>query len=142
MNTSPPARQEGNTIAALLVAPFVAAFGVALAGQFEDGVNSFSYSALLGWTFIFYVYAALATLLLGLPGFLLMRKLRVIRWWSASLFGAVVGVGIFALIDPRGIPAIVADGPRSALLGSIGALSAFAFWLVRERGLDQSSVSP
>ena len=141
MNTSLNARTESNTVAALLIAPLVAAFGVAFAGQVEDGFDTFSFSALLGWTFIFYAYAGWATLLLGLPGFLLMRKLGAIRWWSTTLFGAFVGIGVFVVIDPRGMQALAADGQKSALLGCIGALAAFAFWFVRERGVNRSSPS-
>jgi hypothetical protein len=121
------------TVVAFLVAPLIAAFSLSVAGSVETGLTNFSLLVLLGWTVVFYFYAALATAVLGLPSFLLLRKLGVVRWWSAILVGIAVGIVVFVLVDPRGLAAVLSE-PRSIVWGGIGALSAFAFWAIWRRG--------
>lgn len=141
MNT-PRRRQAIFTVAAFLVAPLVAAFGLALAGLVKTDSAHINFEEVAVWTFIFYLYAAYAAFLLGLPSFLVLRRLGAIRWWSATLVGLLVGVAVFAFIEPRGFSAIASVPYQAALWASIGGLSAFVFWLVWRQGLGSSLNQP
>jgi hypothetical protein len=41
---------------------------------------------------LYYVVSALATLIFGVPVFRALRRLELIRWWSALTAGLVIGV--------------------------------------------------
>ena len=131
---TPRLRQALFTIAAFLVAPLVAAFGIALTSALKNGVQPLDASDLAVWTLIYYVYATWAVVILGLPTFLLLRKLGAIRWWSASLVGFVAGILVLVLMGWRSMSALSDDPALSALWGSIGALSALAFWVIWRHG--------
>jgi hypothetical protein len=119
---------------AFLVAPLVAAFGVALAGFVRSTLADLNLFDLAIWTFVFYIYAAWAAILLGLPSYFLMRKLKIIRWWSTMLVGLIIGILVFVLVDPRGIVAVWVNPGGVALWGGIGAVSAFTFWVIWRYG--------
>ena len=132
---TPRLRQVIFTSAAFLAAPFVAALGIVLAGSFQNSSESMPSLDFVFWTCIFYIYAAMATVLLGLPSFLILRKLGAIRWWSASLVGAIVGILYLALIsNPPSLSKLSTDPWVTVLWGGVGALSAFVFWVIREWG--------
>jgi hypothetical protein len=134
MKSLPVSRRTLFTVAAFLVAPLVAAFGLSLANAVRAGSPQFKVVEVLVWTFIFYFYAAWATVLLGLPSFLVLRKLGAVRWWSAAIVGSVVGVLVLAFIDPRGLSVVAHQG--TVLWGGVGAVSAFTFWLIWTQGQD------
>jgi hypothetical protein len=115
------------------VSPLVAAFGLSVAGAVETGLETFSLLTLLGWTVVFYVYAACATLVLGLPSFLVLHRFGAVRWWSAILVGITVGIVVFAFVFPRDSIPVTSD-PRLIVCGSIGALSALVFWVIWRQG--------
>ena len=134
MNIAPSSRQVIFTLTAFFAAPLVAALSLAFVGLLKDDSEPFTLLSLAVWTTIFYFYAAWAAVILGLPSFLLLRKLGAIRWWSASLVGLIVGILGLAFVSPRGMYSLSTDLGLCVLWGSIGALSAVVFWVIWRRG--------
>ena len=131
MNASPTPRRATFTVVAFIVSPLVAAFCLSFAGAVTTANSGLV--ELIGWTVVFYPYAAIAAVVLGLPSFLILRKFGAIRWWSTMLVGVAVGIIVFAFVFPGGTSAVFSD-PRSLACGSIGAFSAFIFWLIWRQG--------
>lgn len=121
-------RESGYTAVAFFVAPLVAAFSLAFSGFAQsDGVAE-SAALVLGWTIVFYFYALVVTLVIGLPTFIALRKIGLVRWWSSIACGFFVGVLVLIAIDPSAASSRPND---FAVWGGIGGLSAFVFWAVR-----------
>lgn len=125
-------------VIALLVAPAIAAFGLAVSAYVQGDAVVNSPAKLLPSTLIFYSYAFAATLLLGLPSFLVFRRLKLVRWWSSIMSGVVIGLIAKIAVDPSG------TGLGSSALviwGGLGGLSALVFWLVWLLGLPKHGIS-
>jgi hypothetical protein len=70
-------------------------------------------------------FSVLPTLIIGVPGFLLCRRVGLVTWWLALGVGAVAGA-LVAVVRPANQP--VADVlVKYVLLGAAGGLT---FWLV------------
>lgn len=81
------------------------------------------------------VVAAVWVTALGLPSFLLLRRLGAARWWTAAGAGFVLAAAPPAIVmwPPRVVGAVLAQGwqPYLALVGAFGLLgtaAALAFW--------------
>jgi hypothetical protein len=122
------ARESGYTAVAFLVAPLVAAFSLALSGFAQDDGVAENAALVLGWTFVLYFYALVATLVIGLPSFIALRKFGLVRWWSSTACGFFVGALVLIVIDPSATSSRPND---FAVWGGIGGLSGLVFWLVR-----------
>jgi hypothetical protein len=78
-----------------------------------------------GGVLFFYVASFQFGTLLGFPSFLILRKLKLVRWWSAALTGAAIGGGIaLAFAGVQITPVFLASWAGS------GAVAAFTFWSV------------
>ena len=121
-------RESGYTAVAFFVAPLVAAFSLALSGFAQDDGVVVSAALVLGWTFVLYFYALVATLVIGLPSFIALRKFGLVRWWSSTACGFFAGAFVLIAIDPSAVSSRPND---IAVWGGIGGLSGFVFWLVR-----------
>jgi hypothetical protein len=130
------AQESGYTAVAFLVAPLVAAFSLALSGFAQGDGVVVSAALVLGWTFVLYFYALVATLVIGLPSFIALRKFGLVRWWSSTACGFFVGALVLIAIDPSAASSRPND---FAVWGGIGGLSAFVFWLVRFLGQRKST---
>jgi hypothetical protein len=138
MTTIESERESNYTVVALLVAPLVAAVGLPLWGFVSDGGLTESFASVIAWTFIFYWYALVATVIIGLPCFLLLRKIRLVKWWSSLASGFLVGLLVLLAIDPNAASTRPND---IGVWGGIGGISAFVFWLVRLYGQRKLSKS-
>lgn len=79
-----------------------------------------------------YPFSAAATLLLGLPLFFVLHWLELVTWWTSGLGGFFIGVLIaFAIRAPNEV-----QNNEVWKLGAIGAISAFAFWIVWKKSID------
>jgi hypothetical protein len=112
---------------AFLIAPLVAALLYALLASISGGNETDSGPLyFLVATLRVYVYAGIFTALLAVPAFLILNRLRLLRWWSAIVSGAVVGLVFAALFS----------GPNARnlqgrlILALIGGISGLAFWLI------------
>jgi hypothetical protein len=70
-----------------------------------------------------YLIAGAHVLILGVPAFLLGKRLNAIHWWTCILVAFLIG----------GLPIGIWDGWRNFLpFGLFGASAGFAFWLLWE----------
>jgi len=84
----------------------------------------FPVATVIGFGVIAYLVAAFITAALGIPSFLVLRHFNLVRWWSALLSGAAIGVLIaFAF-------GAVPDGVAIIVMSTAGAASAFVLWLI------------
>ena len=126
------ARQTVATLAAFAIAPLVAAAGVLLMGTVGSGVDDPMLAAAL---FLIYLLWAIAfETVLALPTFLLLLRFGLVRWFSATLVGLVVGIVAFAIMNPQGLSATLSNPRECASWASVGGLSAFVFWLTWRLG--------
>ena len=116
-------RKHVATIFAFLIAPLFAAIALVSIGAVKNRPDHVDMSALVG-TVIFYCYTLGATLIIGLPVYLLLRKFNKVTWWSALLTGVISGaVMAFILLNALNLMIIV-----------VGGLSGLVFWLIWRRG--------
>ena len=96
-----------------LVSPAVSAavLAYALPEQQRAGVAFFP---------VFYGFSFFAALIAACPIFLVLKKLSLVRWWSASIVGRLIGLAGGRLVG----------GPSSEVFVIAGVAAAFAFWLV------------
>jgi hypothetical protein len=134
MKSASRARSEVSTVIGFFVAPLVAAIGVSFGGALRDGATQFSLAEVLVWTLILYFYALVASVVLGLPAYLILRRIRAIRWWSTALAGFVIGSVVISLVDPRRAGVFAAEPSLGFLWSTVGALSSFTFWVIWRRG--------
>src|SRR5437764_8573589 len=114
-----PVKALVSSALAFLIAPLAPAAGAALTSPGIGGGLSAGIVELSGvMFFVFYPYALMFELVIGLPLFLLARRFGLVRWWSATLGGVVVG--LLALIAFSGVSAF-SSLPASLLwIGSGG----------------------
>jgi putative effector of murein hydrolase LrgA (UPF0299 family) len=84
---------------------------------------------------ISYLISAAVAALFGAPIFFWLRRINLVRWWSALITGFVVGA-VMALVVR--LPSL-AHMREILLLGLEGAVSAFVFWLIWKQGREPSS---
>lgn len=106
-----------------------------------------------GFLIICLLVSAAYVVVLGIPAYLLLRWRNAVHWWSAIASGFVLGAIPVALIawplqhaghntsaSVNGVPTLIDGVPTTAgwmqylygvsQFGALGALGAFAFWLV------------
>lgn len=123
-------RDDAATAIAFLTAPVFPALLLGMGTPLSpDGPE---FITILGLFPIGYLYSAAVTGVFALPLFLLGRRMRLIRWWSAIvcgfLIGALVSVGL-QWPNWNGI-----FDPATLLYGTTGSVSGFAFWLIWRQG--------
>jgi hypothetical protein len=83
---------------------------------------------------VYYPFSVAATVLFGLPAFLLLRRLRLVTWWTTLAGGYAVGT-LMAII--LGLP----NRPETrdfVMFGSVGLVSGFVFWMISRCGRDSA----
>ena len=116
----------GFAIAALPIAVVGALTSPGLGGGLEADFKS-----LLFVTMFFYVYSIFFTLLLALPIFLLLRRYRLVRWYSSTGAGFLIGIAVAALYFGRFADASL----QWAMFSITGAVSGLLFWTIWRRGV-------
>jgi hypothetical protein len=86
--------------------------------------------SIVGSFLVAYFFAGAAATLLGLPLFLVLNKLKLVEWWSAT--GAGVLVAIIALLAVR----FGGDIDQATLLrfATLGGCGGFLFWIIWRTG--------
>lgn len=82
-------------------------------------------------TFV-YIYSFILMALFGVPAYFLLRRINLVRWWSALLTGLALGClmgTIFRLPNQPQIGDIFT-------MAFMGASAGFVFWLIWSRGVD------
>jgi hypothetical protein len=78
---------------------------------------------------VFYFFTVSAAIILGIPGFLVLKKFKLIRWWSAFAYGALVGASSLAALISN-VSANSEAISRNAVLGGIAGLVFWFFWRI------------
>jgi len=124
----------------LLVAPLLPAFVLSYGAT---GTYA-TFGSVIGYAFLFYIPCLLGTLLAALPLYYLLKRINLIRWWSASLCGFVGGAVIF--VAPAGTRAfklntIRSDWEELLLFSFLGGATAFLLWVFWSRGAAQQNAT-
>ena len=90
---------------------------------FSGGPSEAGIALLVG-----YLYAAAGTAVL-VPLYLFLRRVRLVRWWSAMGSGALLGALFSAVIGTESFSAPLLRG--YAPLSLIGAVSGLCFWCIQ-----------
>jgi hypothetical protein len=117
------AREAGSTVFAFFVAPLPLPAVVVAIDLFRTG--GYGMSSLSP---PIYFCSLLAAAVAGLPAYLVGRRLNLIRWWSASLAGSIIGAAAVLVFLPAwlGFPT-----PYEFLFFAVfGTLSGLVFWIV------------
>ena len=119
-----------------LLAPLVPAIG--LAAQSPGlGVKPGDIASLLPVAALLYVPAAVFTGLFGIPAFILLWRLNLIRWWSALVCGFASGALLSSIIsDFRWMRngTFMAELPALLTWGACAAASGLIIWLAWKAG--------
>ena len=128
------------TISSFFVVPAVPAIIVACYLLLAYAPNTFSDSIpAFGMIFILaYLIASAHLLVLGVPAFLLGKKLHAIRWWTCIITAFIIGSLPITLWTWRNSPA---TGWQSIFLGwgLFGASGGLTFWLLWRYWINQNS---
>jgi hypothetical protein len=116
-------------IVGFLVAPLIAALILSATTRL---VPPSDIIARIGMLPVFYYFSAVATCLLGLPVFLIFRRLRLLRWWSVLASGFVIGALMGALVGESNH----AQLPDMLLMAGAGAVAALGFWAIWSQGRE------
>lgn len=107
----------------------IAPFHLALSSMsIEPGIESLADACVyLAAAFsMFFPYAVLAGLLVGVPIYLVSRKVGIVTWWMATGAGTIAGVcAAFAVFGQAAVPI------HFMTYVLLGAFSGLVFWLVR-----------
>ncbi len=82
---------------------------------------------------VLFLVAAVPTLLLGLPAFLLLNALGKVRWWTALPAGLLIGLGTFQALSYLSFGSWrVSDFQYGGLIlfGLMGCASAATAWII------------
>jgi hypothetical protein len=79
---------------------------------------------------LFFIFTAISAVALGLPGFLIFKKLGWVRWWSMTAYGACVGLIALVIFLSDKIERIESVMAFSTL----GAAAGLVFWMVWRHG--------
>lgn len=103
--------------------------GVYLATVYPLGGNN-DLLSVLGSFIVFYYFVAMATVVFGVPIFLVAYKLKLVTWWSAIACGALAGIaGLVAVFGRVGINLEV-----SLTYATLGGSAGFIFWMFWRTG--------
>lgn len=117
----------GFAVASIIPAAYLAvAFPLSGTRDAQSIVGSFA---------VVYYFSAVAAVFLGVPCFLLMKKIKFVNFWSATLCGAFVGCA--ALVATTSVES--ADRASLLMYAVLGAVSGFTFWVVRKLGHSEKT---
>lgn len=117
----------GFAVASIIPAAYLAvAFPLSGIRDAESIIRSFA---------VFYYFSAVTAVFLGVSFFLLMKKMKLVNFWSATLCGAFVGCAALVAIT------FVESADRASLLthAILGAVSGSTFWVVRQLGRSEKT---
>ena len=138
-NMTPGRGPRPATIRGFLIAPLAASLALLAAEYVRQPPSQLHFLEFMGVLGILYFYAAVATIWFGLPSFIVLHRLKAVRWWSAALVGFGVAGTVLGLvatfIDERGWRAIAGDVQTSLFWCCTGAFGGIVFWLFWNSGV-------
>ncbi|WP_136662439.1 YdiU family protein [Pseudomonas leptonychotis] len=117
-------------IVSFLGASIFPAIAGAVLTPIMGGVINTDIVSVLGLSFVFYPFSFMATLIFGVPLFLIFQHYQLVRWWSAIISGVITAILITVCLR-------LPSGPHAsdfAVMLPIGALSGSSFWLIWKHG--------
>lgn len=102
-----------------------------------SGRPAWAISQLGGLALVTLAVTAAHVLLLGFPAFLLLRWKRLVRWWSLTGSGFVLGA-LPAVVLTALDSDLMAAGAVGGVLGALGAVGGLCFWLAWRQGAAAS----
>lgn len=130
-HVTPMWKEIGTTNVAFAVAFLIPSIALALLTPPTGGAINTDLVSISGLTAIFYVYCVGLAGPLAVPTFLLLRRHRLVRWWSALGAGTIIGAIVELVL---GLPRVVPDS-RVLMAGiCMGAFAAMIFWLIWRLG--------
>ena len=111
----------------------------------KSGIRSLEYAQSL--LLVGLLFSSLVTVVIGVPAFLILRRFKLVYWWSAVIGGFLLGSVVgFKTESPEGRFADLLESKNWSLylaskiltLGAIGAVSAFSFWLIWKKAPSSS----
>ena len=121
------------TIIGFLAAAALPAVVLTLLTPIGDAPINTDPLSVIGLLPIAYLWALSAAVFFGVPMFLLVRRLNMVRWWSAVGSGALVGAVVAVVI---GIPNTV-QTKDFLLMIPLGAAAALVFWAIWQSDATQ-----
>ena len=80
--------KKRSTIIGFLLAPLFGAF-------VWDVLNALFIEGKLGWTPVFYFFMVSVAFFVGLTTYLLLDHFGMVRWWTATLTGLIIGAVVY-----------------------------------------------
>jgi len=123
-------KQQAFTLLAFFAASVLPAVGLSVLQSGSHGAAP-TVAALLP---AYYPFSVAATLLIGLPGYLILKPLGGVRWWTACACGGVAGgavIGVLAYLFPD--PGIYRKLTPFGLIGATAGLLFWAIWRLGRR---------
>lgn len=109
-------------VVGFLVAAVIPAVTLALLSPITEG----GLIAALGIVPVLLFFSGAATMLLGVPAFLVLNHFGLVRWWSAAAAGLFIGAAVvFAMRMPN-----VVQPSDFLTMVPLGGVSALSFWLI------------
>lgn len=84
---------------------------------------------------LFYFFCSLTTLVFGMPLYFLLRRFKLVSWWSTTLSGIIIGAIVAVLVSLQN----PVHERSLAFFCSVGAITGLAFWLIRYVGKKNSA---
>lgn len=120
------------TLIAFLTAPAIPPLvGAVITPQTRE----FDIVTILIFATIAYMVSAAAAALLGAPIFFSLRRINLVRWWSALVAGFAIGVVMAVLVR---LPNL-AHAQEIILMGIEGAVAGLVFWAIWKQGPASAS---
>ena len=124
-------KSDTATIIGFLTAPLISA---AILSTFSPLRHDLEVLSILGFVTFFYVPSFAAMTLFAAPLFYFFHSFDLIKWWSATGSGVIVGAVVSLLVSPAPV-----QFETLLLLGSAGGASGFGFWLIWRQGSNAGS---
>lgn len=93
----------------------------------RERLGLFEFVAFAGF---FFLCTLLVAVLFGGPLLLVLRRVSLIRWWTVTISGLLIGAGVAALFYRSAVS-------LQLLFASTGAVAGLVFWAVWKTGSDK-----
>jgi hypothetical protein len=131
-------KQGLSTTAGFVIVPAIPALVFTIGSMPEIG---YSVIYLIIWSLYLYVFTAVVEVVLGVPAYFIGKSFDLIRWWSASIIGFVIGTLAYLIIQSLLVVFSRATTPSPlgvaiglSALGALGSFSGFIFWFLWSLG--------
>lgn len=122
--------QVSATVVSILAASAVSAGCFAIAFPLSGSRDLESVAGTFAVAFFFTTCAAA---IIGFPLFLALNRLGLVRWWSATLCGALVGIAAVVVVRFS----VQLEASTFSMFAVLGGMAGLVFWAVRQAVLPR-----